>query len=198
MKSILVPTEHSAEHGGGLGHGTVAGAKIRQLHRRLPAAAGGRRHGGDGPRHRPDHGRDQGKRRRHGAPGRGPVPLFMERHDVHAAPTRSRGGAVMVVAARGAERPRLRRQLRPRVRHYRAGAAGRRMAEPVHGHARIRAVRKRTPGADRAAEFAADARHQHPDRLELPHRAGARHGIRHAAAAPRRAHHHLAPSKARP
>ncbi len=49
---------------------------------------------------------------------------------------------------------------------HRAGAAGRRMAKPVHDHAGIRVVRERPPGADRTAEFAALARHQCPGRLE--------------------------------
>jgi hypothetical protein len=42
--------------------------------------------------------------------------------------------AVLVVAARRAERPRLCRQLRPGLRRDHPGAAGRRMAEPVDDH----------------------------------------------------------------
>ena len=55
----------------------------------------------------------------------------------------------------------------------------------------IGSVRERPAGADRAAEFAALAGHQCADRVESQHRAGAHHGRRHAAFAPRRAHHHL-------
>ncbi len=80
---------------------------------------------------------------------------FMENHQVAATQRRRAGIVVLVVAQGRAERPRFRRQLWPGLRHDRAGAAGRRMAKPVHDHAGIRLVRKRPPGADRAAHFAA-------------------------------------------
>ena len=56
---------------------------------------------------------------------------FMESHHVPLRTRRRAGIAVLHLAQRCAERPRLCRQLWPGLRHDRAGAAGRRMAKPV-------------------------------------------------------------------
>ena len=106
------------------------------------------------------------------------------------------GLAVLDVAQGRAERPRLCRQLRPRLRHDRAGAARPEWQSPSMITLESALVRKRPSGADRAAVRAALAGHQCSDRLELQHRAGAHDGRRHAVPAPCRRASPLSPSKA--
>ena len=101
---------------------------------------------------------------------------FMERHGVQRQAAGITAPPAAISWTWHADAPSghdFRRQLWPRVRRGRAGPARRGMAEPVDGNARIRLVRKRTSGADRAADLARFARHAHPDRLEPLDRAGA-------------------------
>ena len=67
------------------------------------------------------------------------------------------------------------------------GRPGREPAKSPHAAARGRAVRKRSAGADRAEDRAADAWPQRAGRLERQHRTGAHQHLRDAAVAPGRA-----------
>ena len=164
--------------------------KFDSLHRGLSAAPGGRRSGRHGSRQRADHGGGQGKRRRNGAAGGGAVP------HVHERPSR---------AARTGEGPASLSWTWLKDApsgHDFVGSYGRvfdmivlaRPGDEWQSPSMITLesalVRKRPAGADRAADLAALARHQHAGRLEQQHRAGAHHGGRHAASAACRAHHH--------
>ena len=194
MKTILVPTEQTTSRWTRRSNAALLLAReIRRLHRRFPAAAGRRRYGGDGPRRRLDHGRGQGERRRNGAARRGDVPRL------HAKPRNVPQQSGRDCAARPQlQHPLLRgRGTRPRPAATTLPAATAASSTSSCWRARARngrarrwsrsnpPVRKRTSGADRAADFAALARHQHPDRLEPLDRAGARHRVRHAAPARR-------------
>ena len=107
---------------------------------------------------------------------------------VHAAARRAaferRDRRAVLRLARGRARGReLRRQLRPGVRHHRAEPARHQHHRAAQPRDRIRPVRERPADPVVAAGAAEGHRDQRHDPLELQHRAGPRHGGRHAAAA---------------
>ncbi len=107
---------------------------------------------------------------------------FMQQRGVPRSSGR-RWRTVLRLARRRAGGRELRRQLRPRVRHHRAEPARRQHHRAAQPRDQVRPVRERPADPVVAADAAQGDRHQHHDPLELQHRAGAGHGVRHAAAA---------------
>ena len=145
MKTVLVPTEYNAEHGEAMLSALDTALSLAQKFGSCIEGFALRPAVADMVAMDPDAGLTMVAVKENDAEmARQAEDLFrsfMERHGVQRrADQAGRRIAVLVMAARRAERSRLRRQLWPGFRHHRAGAAGRRMAEPVHGHARIRAV----------------------------------------------------------
>ena len=107
---------------------------------------------------------------------------FMQQRGVPRSSGASRRAVLRL--ARGRARGReLRRQLRAGVRHHRAEPARHQHHRAAQPRDRVRPVRERPADPVVAAGAAEGHRDQRHDPLELQHRAGPRHGGRHAAAA---------------